>query len=125
MDKYVMKKCSHCGSLVKVLENCHCVSCSLSCCGYEMEDVVSNSVDCDASKHIPTYQVENDQIVVSVPHVMEEEHYIEWISLVGDTMEMTVYLKPSDDNRNVVFPYLKGTLYSYCNKHGLWKSEVE
>lgn len=125
MKNYVIKKCSDCGSLIRVFNNCPCSTCSISCCGKEMEEVLSNSVECDSSKHIPTYQLEGDHIIVMVPHVMEEEHYIEWVSFVRDNKETTVYLKPGDNNGEIVFPYSKGTLYSYCNKHGLWKSEVE
>ena len=56
---------------------------------------------------------------------MEKEHYIEWISLVHDNKEYSVTLYP-EQNAEVRFPYIPGsTIYSYCNKHGLWKKEVE
>ena len=67
----------------------------------------------------------DDEIVVKVNHVMEKEHYIEWISLIKENREYTVSLYP-EQNAECRFPYIKGaTLYAYCNKHGLWKSEVE
>ena len=56
---------------------------------------------------------------------MEEDHYIEWISMVSDEKECTVYLK-SSENAEATFHYIPGsTLYAYCNKHSLWKKEVE
>ena len=56
---------------------------------------------------------------------MEEEHFIEWISLETDSKEYTVTLSPNKEAR-ATFPYIpNSTLYSYCNKHGLWKTTVK
>ena len=90
-----------------------------------MEKLVPNSVDAAVEKHVPTYEKIEDEILVKVNHVMEKEHYIEWISLVKENKEITVKLYPEQD-AEVRFPYIAGsTIYAYCNKHGLWKNEVE
>ena len=117
-----LKQCKSCGALVKVIKECpeNC----MQCCGKEMETVVPNSVDAAVEKHIPTYEILGDTISVYVPHVMEEEHFIEWISLVSDSKEYTVKLSPNEEPK-AIFPYISNsTLYSYCNKHGLWKTTV-
>ena len=45
--------------------------------------------------------------------------------MVSDEKECTVYLK-SSENAEATFHYIPGsTLYAYCNKHSLWKKEVE
>ena len=36
---------------------------------------------------------DGDKIIVKVNHVMEEDHYIEWISVVSDNEEITKYFK--------------------------------
>ena len=124
-NELVIKKCTHCGAIVKVIEDCNCEGCGIVCCNEPMQVMVPNSVDAAVEKHIPTYEVSGDEIIVKVNHVMEKEHYIEWISLVKENKEYTVKLYP-EQNAECRFPYLKdATLYAYCNKHGLWKAEVE
>ena len=124
-NELVIKKCKSCGATVKVIEDCNCNGYGIVCCGNPMEVMVPNSVDAAVEKHVPTYEKIDDKIVVKVNHVMEKEHYIEWISLVSENKEYTVKLYPEQD-AECRFPYLKGaTLYAYCNKHGLWKAEVE
>lgn len=120
-----IKKCNQCGALIKVLKDCNCNDCGIICCDKPMETLIPNSVDAAVEKHVPTYEKVDDEIVVKVNHVMEKEHYIEWISLVKENRAYTVSLYP-EQNAECRFPYIKGaTLYAYCNKHGLWKSEVE
>ena len=124
-NELVIKRCSSCGATVKVIEDCTCEGCGIVCCDKPMEVMVPNSVDAAVEKHVPTYEVVGDEILVKVNHVMEEEHYIEWISLVNENKEYTVKLHP-EQSAECKIPYIKGaTLYAYCNKHGLWKAEVE
>ena len=121
----LIKKCASCGALVKVIEDCTCENCGIKCCGEEMKLLVPNSVDAAVEKHIPTYQLVEDEIFVKVNHVMEKEHFIEWICLVADNKEFFVRLYP-EQNAECRFPYIPGsTIYAYCNKHGLWKKDVE
>ena len=64
-------------------------------------------------------------MIVEVNHVMDKDHYIEWISMVYQNKEEIYYLNPNNETR-VEFDYKKGaTIYSYCNKHGLWKNTVD
>ena len=66
-----------------------------------------------------------DQIFVKINHVMEKEHFIEWVSLVTDNKEYTVKLYP-EQNAECRFPYIAGScIYAYCNKHEKKKKEVE
>ena len=80
MKELVIKKCLKCGALAEVLQDCKCENCGIKCCGQEMFSLVPNSVDAAFEKHVPTYQVVGDEVLVKVNHVMEEEHYIEWIA---------------------------------------------
>ena len=120
-----IKQCKSCKALVKVLQDCNCPGCGIKCCGEEMEELVPNSVDAAVEKHVPTYEVKDGKIFIKVNHVMEEEHHIEWISIVFDNKECTTYLEPGKD-AIAHCKYVPGsTIYSYCNKHGLWKIDVE
>ena len=116
-------KCGKCGLLVEKLGRNNDEF--LCCCEEKMKEVIPNSVDANVEKHKPLYEVIGDEILVKVPHVMEKEHYISWICLVKENKKIMVELYPEQECE-VYFPYIKGaTIYSYCNKHGLWSSKVE
>ena len=119
---FIIRKCQSCGAVVKVIEECEC-ACGLECCGEKMEIVKANSVDASAEKHIPNYEIVNDKIIVTVNHVMEEDHYIEWIMVdYGDSYFIKEF-KPGDEPK-VIVDYKTGMkAYSYCNKHSLWVNE--
>lgn len=125
MKEFKIKKCLKCGAIVKVLEDCNCEGCGITCCGEEMKTLIPNSVDAAVEKHVPTYEVKDGKIFVKVNHVMEEDHYIEWISIVFGGKEVTTYLEPGEE-AVAHCKYVPGaTIYAYCNKHGLWKIDVK
>ncbi len=122
MNNLNLKKCNKCGTIVNVM---HCDDKNIMCCNEIMLDVKSNVTECAIEKHLPTYKVIDNKILVEVNHVMEDDHYISFITLVKDNLEITKYLN-GELKAQVEFPYLEGsTLYAYCNKHGLWKCDVE
>ena len=115
-----LKKCLICGRVVEVTDDE-----PVMCCGQEMVDVVPNSTDAAVEKHVPNYEKVEDEIFVTVNHVMEKEHYIEWLELVTDSEKIKVELYPEQEAQ-ARFPYVPGSkIYAYCNKHGLWVKEVE
>lgn len=121
----VIKKCGNCGAMVEVLSDCHCKDCGIVCCGQSMSTVQPNSVDAAFEKHVPTYQRVDNQLLVTVHHVMEKEHYIEWVALVTDHVVGKKFFQ-AGQTAQVLFPYEQGAkLYAYCNKHGLWETEVK
>ncbi len=121
----IIKRCEKCGATIKVIKDCNCNGCGIICCDEPMKELTPNSVDAAIEKHVPNYTVEGDKIIVTVNHVMEDEHYIEWIAMCSDKKECTKYLNPGDEAK-VTFKYVPGsTIYAYCNKHGLWKNEVK
>ena len=123
MRELILKKCNECGALVKVINDCHC-RCGIVCCDEEMKEIVANSTDVALEKHVPTYEIKDNVIEVSVNHVMNNDHYIEWICFVTDDKEEFVYLKP-EMKASATFNYSSGTLYAYCNQHGLWQTVVK
>lgn len=119
-----VKKCLKCGAIVKAIKNCECEDCGIMCCGEAMQEVVANSVDAVVEKHVPTYELDGEVLKVRVNHVMEEEHYIEWICLKTEDREEFVYLKTNEEAAATFNNVKSGTLYAYCNKHGLWSAEI-
>ena len=94
----------------------------------EVEDVSdkvmkSNTVDASFEKHVPQFVIKDHQVEIYVNHVMEEDHYIEWI-LVDYGKEQRIFSFLPGDIPRVVVEYQKGMrVYSYCNKHSLWATE--
>jgi len=121
----VFYKCPICGNVIGLIEGDinH-----MKCCGKEMELLVANSEDASVEKHVPVYERVEDEIVVKVgevEHPMEKEHYIQWIAQVSDNQTTRIRLYP-EQGTEVRFKYIpKSVLYAYCNKHGLWKKDVE
>lgn len=125
MKEFIVKKCKKCGSVLRTCVNSKCEDCQITCCEELMETVIPNSVDAAIEKHVPTYEIVNNEIIIKVNHVMEEEHFIEWITIINEDEEVTTSLKPGME-ATMKCDYVPGTvIYAYCNKHGLWKAEVK
>lgn len=116
-------RCNVCGNIVEVL---HEGVGELVCCGQPMELLKEKSEDEGNEKHVPIIEkTENGYKVKvgSVPHPMEEKHYIEWIEIIADGIAYRKFLNPgetpeatfSTDAANI-------TAREYCNLHGLWKA---
>jgi len=121
-NELIIRKCKNCGALIENLNDCNCL---IECCGEKMERLIPNSTEASIEKHVPIYEKVEDEIFVRVNHVMEKEHYIKWIMLVYQNRKYFVKLYPEQD-ATARFPYIpNSTIYEYCNKHGLWKKEVE
>lgn len=114
-------KCELCGNIVEVI---HAGGGDLVCCGQEMKLMTENTVDAAKEKHVPVIEVGDGFVKVtvgSVPHPMEEKHYIEWIELIADGKAYRQFLKPGEvatATFNVTASSL--TAREYCNLHGLW-----
>ena len=90
--------------------------------------IEANSVDAAIEKHVPTYEVKDNKLLVqvgSVEHPMTSEHYIMWIAQVDGDNIIKKELKPSD-KPIAEFDYIKDSvIYAYCNLHGLWMKVVD
>lgn len=121
----IIKKCVKCGAMVEVLKDCTCDDCGIKCCGEQMRTFKPNSEDASVEKHLPLVEIVGDEIIVTVPHVMDEDHYIEWIAVIDEKTTIKHMLIIGKEAK-ATFPYKKGSkVYSYCNKHGLWCSDVK
>jgi superoxide reductase len=116
-------KCETCGNIVEVL---HDGPGELVCCGKPMILLTENTVDASKEKHVPVIEKTAKGYKVkigSIPHPMEEKHYIEWISLCADGITYRKFLKPGDTPEAEFCIDAKSvTAHELCNIHGLWKS---
>lgn len=119
-------RCKHCGNIItKIYDS----GVSVVCCGDEMEEITANTVDASKEKHVPSVSVAGNIVKVevgSVPHPMEEKHYIMWIYLHTKKGGQIKYLTPGEEPI-AMFALEDDSLvavYEYCNIHGLWKTEI-
>lgn len=116
-------KCGVCGNMVEMI---HVGGGELVCCGQPMTLLTENSVEASKEKHVPVIEKKAGGVQVklgSVPHPMEEKHYIEWIEVIADGKAYRQFLKPGAAPE--AFFAVEGAdivARAYCNLHGLWKA---
>jgi superoxide reductase len=112
-----------CGNIVQVL---HGGDGELVCCGEPMVRLEEQTADYKTEKHVPMIEKQDGGFLVkvgSVPHPMEEKHYIEWIELIADGVSYREYLKPGDEPEAYFCIEADDvSAREYCNVHSLWKS---
>jgi len=117
------KKCSNIIALVRKDEK------DIICCGEPMVEIIPGEVNAAKEKHVPVYSKEGSKVTVSVgdvAHPMQDDHYIQWISIQTKAGNQRKALKPGDmpktefliDERDEI-----EAVYAYCNLHGLWKNQ--
>jgi len=121
--KLEVYKCEICGNIVEVL---HTGQGQLVCCGQPMKLFEEKTEDTGMEKHLPVVEKTERGVKIkigSIPHPMEEKHYIEWIEIVADGRNYKKFLNPGD-KPEVEFEIKaeKVEARAYCNVHGLWKS---
>lgn len=121
-DKLQIYKCALCGNIVEVL---HGGAGELVCCGQPMELLEEKTADATTEKHVPVIEKVDSGYKVkvgSVPHPMEEKHYIEWIELLADGKAYRQFLEPGMEPEAVFcIDAVSVSAREHCNVHGLWK----
>lgn len=116
-------KCEACGNIVEVVQG---AGGELVCCGEPMGLFIENTIDAAKEKHVPVIEMTSDGMKVkvgSVPHPMEEKHYIQWVEIIDGESSCRHYLKPGDTPEATFQTTATGVVArEYCNLHGLWKS---
>ena len=116
--------CAHCGNLITMVRDS---GVPVHCCGEEMQEIVPGTTDAAQEKHVPVYQIEGNQVTVtvgSVEHPMTPEHYIEWICLQTKYGSQHRKLEPNSPP-SACFALCDGdaveAVYAFCNLHSLWQ----
>ena len=122
-EKLEIYKCDLCGNIVEVV---HGGKGELVCCGQPMTLLDEQTADAATEKHVPVIEQVEGGIKVtvgSVPHPMEDEHFIEWIEIIADGKAYRQFLNPGDAPE-AVFEVATDAVSAreHCNVHGLWKA---
>ena len=124
-NKYALYKCNVCGSAMESIGPFR----NLSCCGQEMSLLNLNAADNIDDTHTPVATPYKQMLLVQIgkkPHPMTQEHHICWVSVMQAQWTQCVLLDPKDTPRADFFvdTLEDATVYAYCNKHGLWVSDI-
>ena len=116
-------RCRVCGNMAEMV---HAGAGSMVCCGEPMELMTEKNADTGMEKHVPVIEKDGSTITVkvgSIPHPMEEKHYIALIELLADGKVYRQFLKPGDEPKAVFCLQAdQVTAREWCTVHGLWKS---
>ena len=118
--------CKHCGNLVGLIQN---KGVPLVCCGEEMQELIPNTVEASTEKHLPAVAVSGNSVDIqigSVPHPMEEAHFISFVYVETKRGGQRKGLKAGEEPK-LTFCFSDDkpvAVYAYCNLHGLWKVEL-
>jgi superoxide reductase len=112
-------KCSVCGNIVELI---HVGGGTLVCCGQPMNEMKENGDDkASVEKHVPV--ISGKKVMIgSVPHPMEEKHYIEWIEASSEKGEIAKVFLKAGDKPEAEFSFKVKSAREYCNLPGLWKN---
>ncbi|KPL03214.1 MAG: hypothetical protein AMJ90_03625 [candidate division Zixibacteria bacterium SM23_73_2] len=120
-ERYQVYKCEICGNIVEVL---HQGQGQLVCCNKPMILMEEKTEDKGMEKHVPVIESTEAGIKVkvgSVPHPMEDKHYIEWVEIQTQKGAFRKFLNPGESPEaefKIADDILKAR--EYCNVHGLW-----
>ena len=108
--------CPLCGNVVRAMGNA-----SIACCGITLPPLEAEEPDC---QHAVTIQEVEDEHFVAVHHPMTKDHFISFLAYV--TLDRVQFVKfyPEGDPETRLQLRGRGTLYYYCNKHGLMKVKI-
>jgi superoxide reductase len=123
VQKGQVYKCNVCGNIVEVL---YAGGGQLVCCGQPMQLLEEKTQDEGKEKHVPVVEEKEGGIKVkvgSVPHPMEESHYIQWIEVITQGGSFRKFLTPGQmpEAEFLVNKQEVLAVREYCNIHGLWR----
>jgi superoxide reductase len=118
-------KCDVCGNVVKVV---HASGGTLVCCGQNMTLLPEKTADAGKEKHVPVVEKSAKGIMVkigSIPHPMEEKHFIEWVEVRSGGNVYIKGFKPGEKPEAEFCVSDAGAkVRIYCNVHGLWTNKA-
>ena len=119
--------CKHCGNMVGLIED---QGIPVVCCGDEMQELVPNTFDASAQKHLPDVTVSDGSIKVQIGselHPMEEAHHITFIYVQTQRGGQRKCLNAGEDP-SLTFSFSDDepvAVFAFCNLHGLWKTQIK
>ena len=108
--------CPVCGNVIHANGNA-----VISCCGITLPALEVSEAD---SEHEITVETVEDESFITVKHSMTKQHYISFAAFVSSDRMQLVKFYPEGNAETRMNLRGGGTLYIYCNRHGLMKQKV-
>ncbi len=105
--------CPICGNVIHALGNS-----LVSCCGITLPALEAEEADED---HAITVENVEDEQFVTIHHPMTKQHYISFVAFVTSDRIQMVKLYPEGNAETRLQLRGRGSLYYYCNQHGLFR----
>ena len=105
--------CPICGNIIHSTGNA-----VVSCCGVTLPPLEAEDADDD---HAVTVEQVEDEQFVTVRHPMTKEHFISFVAYITCDRVQLVKFYPEGEAQTRLQMRGLGTLYYYCNRHGLYK----
>ena len=108
--------CPVCGNII------HSMGDSLvSCCGITLPALEAEEAD---PAHVLHIEVVEDEHFLTLEHPMTKQHYISFLAFVTTDRLQLIKLYPEGNAESRMQLRGLGTLYWYCNQHGLFKARL-
>ena len=108
--------CPLCGNVIHSTGNT-----LVSCCGITLPALEAEEGD---EAHPVTIETVEDEHFITADHPMTKEHYISFVAFVTSDRMQLVKLYPEGNAETRMQLRGMGTLYYYCNQHGLFKQRL-
>ena len=108
--------CPICGNVIHSTGNT-----LVSCCGVTLPALEAENADSD---HILTVEDVEDEHFITIHHPMTKSHYISFVAFVTSDRIQMVKFYPEGNAQTRLQLRGFGTVYYYCNQHGLFKKKV-
>lgn len=112
MNFYV---CPVCGNVIHSIGNT-----LVSCCGITLPTLEAEEAD---NEHILTIEEVEDESFLKIHHSMTKQHYISFVAFVTTNRVQMVKFYPEGNAETRMQLRGHGTIYWYCNQHGLFKKD--
>ena len=93
----------------------------ISCCGVTLPALEAEETD---DSHLLIIENVEDEQFITIDHPMTKQHYISFLAYATSDRFQMVKFYPEGNAQTRLRLRGRGTLYFYCNKHGLFKKKM-
>ena len=116
MLRTMLYVCPICGNILSAAG-----SALISCCGVTLPALEAEEAD---EAHCPRIETVEDERFITLDHPMDKSHYISFLAFATADRFQLVKLYPEGSAEARIPLRGRGTLYFYCNRHGLMKRRL-
>lgn len=97
-----------------------------TCCGEKLEKAIPEQSDEIAADHVIVAAPSDGGIFVQIKHPMEKTHSILFIAFISNLGTVQIAKLYPEQNAECRFAgFAKGTVYAFCNRHGIFSKEIK